>query len=60
MSQDKVPKYEVVLSRSFKIKLLDIHFIDIIQIFFIEKVLFFLIYFQNVRFRRMRKNFLIN
>jgi hypothetical protein len=60
MTQDKVPKYQVVLSRSFKIKLLNIHFIDIIQVFFIEKILFFLNCFQNVRFHRMRKNFLIN
>ncbi len=31
MTQNKLHKYEVVLSMSFNIKLLNIHFIDIIN-----------------------------
>ncbi len=36
MTQNKVPKYQVVSSRPFKIKLLNTHFIDI-NLFILRK-----------------------
>jgi hypothetical protein len=46
MAQNKVPKYEALWFKSFNIKLLNIHFIDIINLFMKQnEVIYSIIWF---------------